>query len=168
MCALCGIFATRKNLHNIDISCFVHQKNICKKKKSRNFGTSMVGINICSKLSMICTTFDQIYILYKNSIRGHRCSISHIDALSMPFSMGDEKGININARLQASMPSGTPKGTQGFICCSFKAVSLATLKKQMLSPFATCDALSLIITKHSFIWFGSTSVNKCTTLVNRW
>ena len=50
----------------------------------------MVGINICAKLSMNYTTFDQIY-LYTNSIRGHRCPISHIDALSMPFSMGDEK-----------------------------------------------------------------------------
>ena len=60
------------------------------------------------------------------------------------------------------------KGIQGFICCSFKAVSLATLNKQMLSPFAAYDALSLVITKHSFIWFGSTSVDKCTALVNRW
>ena len=67
----------------------------------------MVGINICAKLSMNYTTFDQIY-LYTNSIRGHRCPISHIDALSMPFSMGDEKGIHIDARLQSSMPSGTP------------------------------------------------------------
>ena len=29
--------------------------------------------------------------LYKNSFKGHRCPISHIDALSMPFSMGAEK-----------------------------------------------------------------------------
>ena len=27
----------------------------------------------------------------------------------MPFLMGDEKGIDINARLQSSMPSGTPE-----------------------------------------------------------
>ena len=26
----------------------------------------------------------------------------------MPFSMGDEKGIDIDARLRSSMPSGTP------------------------------------------------------------
>ena len=56
---------------------------------------------------------------------------------------------------------GWVKGTQGFICCSFKAVSLATLNKQMLSPFATYDALSLVITKPSFIWFGSKSVDIC-------
>ena len=93
---------------NLSQDWMVYQKNICKKKKkTRNFGTSMVGINICAKLSMNYTTFDQIY-LYTNSIRGHRCPISHIDALSMPFSMGDEKGIHIDARLQLSMPSGTP------------------------------------------------------------
>ena len=36
-----------------------------------------------------------------------------------------------------------PKGTQGFVCLSFKATSLATLNKQMLSYLATYDALSL-------------------------
>ena len=30
----------------------------------------------------------------------------------------------------------------------------------MVSPFATYDALSLVITQHSYIWFGSTSVAK--------
>ena len=50
----------------------------------------MVGINICAKLSMICTNFNQIY-LYKNSFRGHQCPISHIDALSIPFSMEMKK-----------------------------------------------------------------------------
>ena len=34
-----------------------------------------------------------------------------------------------------------PKGTQGFIhCCWFKAASLATKNKQMLSTLATHDA----------------------------
>ena len=41
------------------------------------------------------------------------------------------------------------KGTQDFIHCLFKAVSLATQNKQMLSPFATYDTLSLVITKPS-------------------
>ena len=41
------------------------------------------------------------------------------------------------------------KGTQGFTLCSFKAVSLAKLNKQILSPFAIYDALSLVITKPS-------------------
>ena len=57
-----------------------------------------------------------------------------------------------------------PKGTQGFIHCSFKAVSLATLNKLMLFPFARYDAFSLVITKLSFIWFGSTSVDIGTSL----
>ena len=48
-----------------------------------------------------------IYI-FKHSFKTHRCLISQIDALSMPFSMGDEKGIDIDARLRSSMPSGTP------------------------------------------------------------
>ena len=34
------------------------------------------------------------------------------------------------------------KGTQGFIPCLFKAVSLAILNKRMLSSFASYDALS--------------------------
>ena len=41
------------------------------------------------------------------------------------------------------------KGTKGFIWCLFKAVSLAMLNKQILSPCATDDALSLVITKLS-------------------
>ena len=51
---------------------------------------------------------------------------------------------------------GIYKGTQGSICCLFKATSLKTLNKQMLSSLETYDALSLVITKLSFIWFGST------------
>ena len=46
--------------------------------------------------------------IFKHSFITHRCLISQIDALSMPFSMGDEKGIDIDARLRSSMPSGTP------------------------------------------------------------
>ena len=57
-------------------------------------------------------------------------------------------------------------GTQGFINCLFKAASLATLNKRMLSALATHDALSLVITKLNFIWFGSTTVDKCATLEN--
>ena len=38
----------------------------------------------------------------------------------------------------------------------------------MLSFLATYDALSLVITKPSFIWFGSRSVDICTALVNSW
>ena len=44
----------------------------------------------------------------KNSFQGDRCPIGHIDALSLPFLMGDEKGIDIDARLRSLMPSGTP------------------------------------------------------------
>ena len=58
------------------------------------------------------------------------------------------------------------KGTQSFIHCSFKAASLATLNKKMLSALATHDALSLVITKPNFIWFGSTTVDICATLEN--
>ena len=61
-----------------------------------------------------------------------------------------------------------PKGTQGFIRCLFNAASSATLNKQMLSSLATYDALSLVITNPSFIWFGSRSVDICTALVNSW
>ena len=60
------------------------------------------------------------------------------------------------------------KGTPGFIHCSFKVASLATLNKQMLSSLATYNALSLVITKPSFIWFGSTSVEIVAVLVNKW
>ena len=55
------------------------------------------------------------------------------------------------------------KKDKGFIHCAFKAACLATLNKQMLSSLATYDALSLVITKPSFIWFDI-----CTALVNRW
>ena len=40
------------------------------------------------------------------------------------------------------------KGTQGFPRCLFKAVSLATLNKQMFSSLATYDALSLPLVHH--------------------
>ena len=60
------------------------------------------------------------------------------------------------------------KGTQGFIHCLFKAASLATINKQMLSSLATYEALSLVITKPSFIWFGSASVDISTLLENSW
>ena len=85
--------------------------------------------------------------------------------------------MKILAHIQGGGGGGAPpriflhnlhEGTQSFIRCLFKAVSLAMLNKQMLSPFATYDALSLVITKPSFIWFGSTSVDICTALVNRW
>ena len=52
------------------------------------------------------------------------------------------------------------KGTQGFIHCLFKAASLAMRNKQMLSSLATFEALSLVITKAIFIWFGSASVER--------
>ena len=58
------------------------------------------------------------------------------------------------------------KGTQGFIHCLFKAASLATINKQMLSSLATYEALSLVITKPSFIWFGSEIVHISTLLEN--
>ena len=53
------------------------------------------------------------------------------------------------------------KGTQGIICCSCNAASLATLKKQMLSSLAIYDGLSLVITKPSSVWLGSTRVDIC-------
>ena len=45
---------------------------------------------------------------------------------------------------------------------------MATLNKKILSSFATHDALSLVITHSSFIWFGSTRVDIRAVLVNNW
>ena len=69
-------------------------------------------------------------------------------------------------KLQILTQPSFHKGTQGFIHCLFKAASLATLNKRMLPAFATHDALSLVITKPNFIWFGSTTVDICATLEN--
>ena len=60
------------------------------------------------------------------------------------------------------------KHGEGFIGCLFKAVCLETLSKRMLysvSLMMLCHSLSQ---KPSFIWFGSTSLDICSALVNRW
>ena len=44
------------------------------------------------------------------------------------------------------------EGTQCFIHCLFKVASLATINKQMMSSLATYEALSLVITKPSYIY----------------
>ena len=59
------------------------------------------------------------------------------------------------------------KGTQDFIHCCFKAAIIAALNKPMLSSLTTYHALSLVITKPSFIWLGSTSIDIRAAFVNR-
>ena len=58
------------------------------------------------------------------------------------------------------------KGTQGFIHCSFKVASLATLNKQMLSSVATYDALSLVNHKARLNLVWVQMVYMCTALIN--
>ena len=58
------------------------------------------------------------------------------------------------------------KGTQGFIHCSFKVASLATLNKQMLSSLATYDPLSLVNYKARLHLVWVHMVYVCTTLIN--
>ena len=58
------------------------------------------------------------------------------------------------------------KGTQGFPRCLFKAVSLATLNKQMFSSLATHDALSFVHHKAQLHLVCSISVKIGATLIN--
>ena len=60
------------------------------------------------------------------------------------------------------------KGTQGFIHCSFKVASLATLNKQMLSSLATHDDLSLANHKAQLHLVWVHMVDICTALINSW
>ena len=69
-------------------------------------------------------------------------------------------------RLNRPRGQFSEKGQKGCIYCLFKVTSLATLNKQILSSLSTYDAFSLVITKPSFIWFGSTSVDICRALVH--
>ena len=46
----------------------------------------------------------------------------------MPFSMGDEKGIDIDARLRLSMPSGTP----GKLMVAVRKLMVAVKKMMVL------------------------------------
>jgi hypothetical protein len=58
------------------------------------------------------------------------------------------------------------KGTPGFIHCSVKVASLATLNKQMLSSLATYDALCLVNYKAQLHLVWVHMVDICTALIN--
>ena len=58
------------------------------------------------------------------------------------------------------------EGTQGFICCLFKAAFLAMLNKQMLSSIATYNALSLVHHKAQLCLVWLHIVDLFTALVN--
>ena len=58
------------------------------------------------------------------------------------------------------------KGTQGFIHCSFKVASLATLNKQMPSSLATYDAWSLVNHKARLNLVLVHMVYICTALID--
>ena len=60
------------------------------------------------------------------------------------------------------------KGTQGFICCSFKVAFSATLNKQIMSSLATYDALSLVNHRAHLHLIWLHIVDIFTALVNSW
>ena len=74
----------------------------------------------------------------------------------------------INANIRLGQWSNIYKATPGFIHCSFKVASLATLNKQMISSLATFDALSLVNHKAQLHLVWVHMVDICTALINSW
>ena len=71
-------------------------------------------------------------------------------------------------KLPEGLSTVLQKGTQGFICCLFKAVFSATFNKQMLSSLAKYDALSLVNHKDQLHLVWLRIVDTFTASVNSW